>query len=124
MHLLYSLTTGSLLKMFSLLLVNSIQWKPNSQKSAIPVIDPAISVLNKHLTIPIKHALSFKHSADLKFETLLLKGLFNLVGPALQPALAISVCQSAANWAGTTNTTLYFRIVLLHNSSCILYLSV
>lgn len=95
-----SMTIESLLKWFLLhqeTLLNSFQWKEFAKKLAILVFDPAISVLNKHLTLPIKDVLSFKDSADKKFE-MLLKALFNLSGSSLQPAFtAISVCQTTAD---------------------------
>lgn len=65
--------------------------------------DPEVSVLNKHLIVPIEDVPSLKDSVDGTFETLL-KPFFALAGPALQSALfAISVCQTAANWTKIMN---------------------
>lgn len=81
-------------------------------KWAIPVVDPALSVLNKHLTGPIEDVPYFKDSADRKFVTLL-KAVFAPVGLVLlQPLAAITVCQTAANCTRATNMTLYVQIVL------------
>lgn len=39
-------------------------------KWAIDIVDPAISVVNKHLTIPIEDDSSFKDSADRMFDVM------------------------------------------------------
>lgn len=67
--------------------------KEFTKKWAVPVIDPALSILNKIFTVSIEDVPSFKDSADRKFK-MHFKAFFTLAGPAVQATIAlISVFQ-------------------------------
>lgn len=69
------------------LLLMFIPWERILKKWSVLVVDPAISVLNKHFTVPIENVPSMRDSHDRCFETFL-KVLFALAGPAPQLAIA------------------------------------
>lgn len=61
-------------------------------KEDVSVVDPAILVFNKHLTVPTEDVFSFKDSVEGHFEA------FTLAGPVLQPAFT-----AISNWTRQMN---------------------
>ena len=65
-----------------------------AKKWTLPVVDAAISCVNKSLTCPVENIQVFKEPVDKRLETLL-KASFTTAGAVIQPAVAaIGVCQA------------------------------
>lgn len=59
----------------------------DTKRLTVLVVDPAVSVFNKHFTVPVEYFPSFKVSADRKFETFFFKKRLSLqlqVQPCIQ----------------------------------------